>query len=200
MFTAGTETTSTTIDWVMAELMRNPKPMQKAQTEIRRALYGKKNIEQSDMEGLKYLKLVIKETLRLHPPIPLIPRACRAECKVDGYTIPLKSKVMINAYAMGRSSEYWDEAEKFKPERFAGSGIDFTGSNLEYIPFGAGRRACPGINFGLTLVELTVAHLLYHFDWRLPEGTAVDMAEEEGIAVARKNGLFVVPHHALYIS
>nr|AMZ03383.1 cytochrome P450 CYP71D377 [Plectranthus barbatus] len=193
MFSAGTETTATAIDWAMAELMRNPTVMQKAQAEIRQALKGKTTVEERDVEGLKYLKLVVKETLRLHPPIPLLPRACREKCEAGGYSIPLKSKVMINIYAMGRSSEYWEEAETFKPERFEGSRIDFAGSNLEYIPFGAGRRACPGINFGLATVEVTLAQLLYHLDWRLPEGMGVDMAEEEGIAVSRKSGLFVVP-------
>ncbi|XP_057799421.1 cytochrome P450 71D95-like [Salvia miltiorrhiza] len=196
MFSAGTETTSTTIDWAMAELMRNPTVMEKAQAEIRGGLKGKTSVEESDVEALRYLKLVIKETLRLHPPIPLIPRSCRAECEVDGYAIPLNSKVMINAWCMGRDPQYWARPEMFWPERFEGSTADFSGSSLEYIPFGAGRRACPGIGFGLAAVELTLAQLLYHFDWEMPEGMSrdgVDMAEAEGIAVGRKNGLVVVP-------
>lgn len=200
MFSAGTETTSTTIDWAMAELMRNPEVMQRAQGEIRGALEGRTTVEERDVEGLKYLKLVIKETLRLHPPIPLLPRACREECQVEGCPIPVKSKVMINVYSMGRSSEYWEEAERFQPERFEGRGIDFAGTTWEYIPFGAGRRACPGINFGLATVEMALAQLLYHLDWTLPEGMGVDMAEAEGIAVARKNALFLLPtthyHHS----
>lgn len=203
MFSAGTETTSTTIDWVMAELMRNPAVMEKAQAEIREAVKGKRSVEESDLEGLKYLKLVIKETLRLHPPIPLIPRACRGECRVEGYSIPLKSKVMINAWAMGRNPQYWEQPQMFRPERFSGSSMDFAGSNLEYIPFGAGRRSCPGINFGLATVEMTLAQLLYHFDWKMPQGMSsdsVDMTEEEGIAVARKKGLFVVPTNYAYHS
>ncbi|KAL1552496.1 cytochrome P450 71D95-like [Salvia divinorum] len=193
MFSAGTETTSTAIDWAMAELMRNPIVMEKAQAEIRAAVKGKTSVDEGDAEALRYLKLVIKETLRLHPPIPLIPRACRAECKVDGYAIPIKAKVMINAWAMARDPKYWDRPEIFRPERFEGSSADFAGSELQYIPFGAGRRACPGMGFGLATVELTLAQLLYHFDWKMPEGMSVDMAEGDGIAVGRKNGLFVVP-------
>ncbi|KAI3468315.1 hypothetical protein Pfo_024978 [Paulownia fortunei] len=196
MFSAGTETSSTTIDWAMAELMRNPRVMAKVQTEVREAFKGKTTVEESDVQGLKYLKLVIKETFRLHPPIPLLPRACRDECKVDGYSIPLKSKVMINIWSMGRDPEYWHQPEIFQPERFENSSTDFLGNNFEYIPFGAGRRICPGMSFGLANVELPLAQLLYHFNWKMPNGMTpadIDMTEAEGIAVSRKNGLFLVP-------
>jgi cytochrome P450 len=196
MFSAGTETSSTTIDWAMAELMRNPRVMAKVQAEIRESFKGKTSIEESDVQALKYLKLVIKETFRLHPPIPLLPRACRDECVVDGYTIPLKSKVMINIWSMGRDPEYWPEPESFKPERFENSSVDFLGNHFEFIPFGAGRRICPGMTFGLANVELPLAQLLYHFDWKMPKGMRpddIDMSEAEGIAVSRKNGLILVP-------
>ncbi|KAK4435791.1 cytochrome [Sesamum alatum] len=196
MFSAGTETSSTTIDWAMAELMRNPRVMAKVQTEVREAFKGKTTVEESDVQALKYLKLVIKETFRLHPPIPLLPRACRDECKVNGYTIPLKSKVMVNIWAMGRDPEYWHQPEIFQPERFENSSTDFLGNNFEYIPFGAGRRICPGMNFGLANVELPLAQLLYNFDWKMPKGMSpddIDMTEAEGIAVSRRNGLFLVP-------
>ncbi|XP_051137791.1 cytochrome P450 71D95-like [Andrographis paniculata] len=203
MFTAGTETTSTTIEWAMAELMRNPRVMTKAQAELREGLKGKKTINSGDIEGMKYLKLLIKETLRLHPPGTLLPRACRDECTVDGYSIPLKSKVLVNVWAIGRDPEYWDEAEMFKPERFEDGSerfedgsIDFFGQNFEYLPFGTGKRMCPGMNFGLANVELPLARLLYHFDWRMPDGmeaNEIDMAERLGISVSRKNDLFLVP-------
>ncbi|XP_011081935.1 cytochrome P450 71D95-like [Sesamum indicum] len=196
MFSAGTETSSTTIDWAMAELMRNPRVMAKVQAEQKEAFKGKTTVEESDVQALKYLKLVIKETFRLHPPIPLLPRACRDECKVNGYTIPLKSKVMINIWGMGRDPEYWHQPETFQPERFDNNSIDFLGNNFEYIPFGAGRRICPGMNFGLANVELPLAKLLYHFDWKMPKGMTpddIDMTEAEGIAVSRRNGLVLVP-------
>ncbi|KAK4435792.1 cytochrome [Sesamum alatum] len=196
MFSAATETSSSTIDWAMAELMRSPRVMAKAQTEVRDAFKGKTTVDESDVQDLKYLKLVIKETLRLHPPVPLLPRACRDECKVNGYTIPLKSKVLINIWAMGRDPEYWHQPETFQPERFENSSIDFLGNNLEYIPFGAGRRICPGMNFGMANVELPLAQLLYRFDWKMPKGMSpddIDMTEVEGLAAARKNGLFLVP-------
>nr|QBS13819.1 cytochrome P450 monooxygenase [Marrubium vulgare] len=196
MFSAGTETTSSTIDWAMAELMRNPEVLAKAQREIRDGLKGKRRVEESDLQGLKYLKLVIKETLRLHPPIPLLPRACRDECIVDGYTIPLKSKVMINIWSMGRDPQYWNQPQAFRPERFEETSVDFTGNNFEYIPFGAGRRICPGINFGLANIGYQLGQLLYHFDWEIPRGMSrddIDMTEAEGVAVSRKSPLFLVP-------
>ncbi|KAL8048483.1 hypothetical protein ABFX02_07G069200 [Erythranthe guttata] len=199
MFSAGTESSSSAIDWAMAELMRNPRVMEKVQREVRECLTlkGKKRVDDSDVEGLKYLKLVVKETLRLHPPIPLLPRACREEgVKVNGYSIPINSRVMISIWAMGRDPLYWDDPETFQPERFENSCIDFTGNSFEYLPFGAGRRICPGMNFGLASVELPLAQILYHFNWTLPTGISfdhVDMTEQEGITVSRKNRLFLVP-------
>ncbi|KAL3645128.1 hypothetical protein CASFOL_010308 [Castilleja foliolosa] len=196
LFAAGTETSSTVLDWAMAELMRNPRVMAKVQAEIREAFKGNKKIEESNVRTLKYLNCVIKETLRLHPPAPLLPRACRDECQVDGYSIPLNSRVMVNVWSMGRDPEYWEEPESFKPERFENCSVDFLGNNFEFIPFGAGRRICPGINFGMANTELPLANILYHFDWKMPKGMRpddVDMSEAEGISVSRKNGLFLVP-------
>ncbi|CAA2986271.1 premnaspirodiene oxygenase-like [Olea europaea subsp. europaea] len=196
LFSAGTETSSTTIDWAMAQMMRNPHVMAMAQAEVRQIARGKGTFEESDVQSLKYLKLVIKETLRLNPPFPLFPRACREECEVNGYTIPLKAKILINVWALGRDPDYWDEPESFKPERFESKSIDFLGNNFEFIPFGAGRRICPGMNFGLANVELPLALLLYHFNWKLPKGMNpddLDMSEGEGISVPRKNNLYLIP-------
>ncbi|KAL3640399.1 hypothetical protein CASFOL_015367 [Castilleja foliolosa] len=196
MFSGGTDTSSSTIDWAMVELMKNPRVMKKVQSEIREALKGKTTIEERDIQALEYLKLVIKETLRLHSPFALVGRACREECKVDGYTIPIKTKILINVRSMGRDAEYWPEPESFKPERFENNSMDFSGSNFEFIPFGAGRRICPGMSFGLATIELSLAQLLYHFDWKMPQGMSpddIDLAEAGEMSVTRKNGLFLVP-------
>ncbi|KAL2525456.1 Cytochrome [Abeliophyllum distichum] len=196
LFSAGSETASTTIDWAMAEMMRNPRIMAKAQAEVRQVVKRKGTLEESDVQSLKYLKLVIKETLRMHPPFSLLPRACREECEVNGYTIPLKARVMINVWALGRNPDYWDEPESFKPERFDGIAIDFLGNNFEYIPFGAGKRNCPGMNFGLANMELPLAKLLYYFNWKLPTGMEpkdIDMNEGIGLSLPRKNGLYLIP-------
>ena len=197
IFTAGTDTSSTTVEWAMAEMMKTPRVMKKAQAEVRKLYQGNKTlIHEKDIEKLSYLKWVIKETLRLYPPAPLLlPRECREACKIDGYEIPLKTKVIVNAWAIGRDPEYWDDAESFVPERFDGSSMDFKGTSFEYIPFGAGRRMCPGVAFGMVNVELPLANLLYHFDWELPSGMNsenLDMTEAFGATVGMKNNLFFI--------
>ncbi|XP_028768647.1 cytochrome P450 71D8-like [Neltuma alba] len=198
MFSGGTDTSATVLEWAMSELMSNPRVMKKAQAEVRNAFRGKKVIHDSDMMQLSYLKSVIKETLRLHPPVPLlIPRECRETCQINGYEIPVKTQVIINAWALGRDSKYWYDAERFIPERFQGnSDIDFRGTNFEYIPFGAGRRMCPGISFGLASIELPLASLLCYFDWEFPNRVKpedLDMTETFATTARRKNNLCLIP-------
>ncbi|KAH0764459.1 hypothetical protein KY285_000330 [Solanum tuberosum] len=200
MFAAGTDTSSTTIDWAMVEMMRNPSVLFKAQAEVRNTFREKGTFDENDIEELKYLKLVIKETFRFHPPVPLLaPRECREEVDINGYTIPLKTKVMINVWAIGRDLKYWDDAESFKPERFEQSSMDFAGNNFEFLPFGSGRRICPGISFGLTNVFFPLSQLLYHFDWKLPSGikpSDLDLTESTGVSCSRKSNLYLIatPH------
>ncbi|KAL2548191.1 Cytochrome [Forsythia ovata] len=192
MFSAGTESSTGTINWTMAELMKNPRVMAKAQAEVRESFKGHKLI---DTQNLKYLKLVIKESLRLHSPIPLIPRACREDCEINGYFIPANAKVFVNTWGMGRDPKYWANPESFEPERFENNPIDLIGNNFEYLPFGAGRRICPGMTFGLNSVELPLAQLLYNFNWKLPEGISPDklnMIENTGLSASRKEDLYLV--------
>ncbi|KAK6116905.1 hypothetical protein DH2020_049362 [Rehmannia glutinosa] len=196
MFSAGTETSSTTIDWTMVELMRNPRVMAKAQAEVREVFKGCEIVEENDLQKLKYLKLVIKETLRLHPPIPILPRASREECEINGYTIPAKTKVFVNIWGMQRDPKYWTNPDDFEPERFQNNDVDFVGGDFQYIPFGTGKRICPGMTFGLASVELPLAQLLYSFNWKLLEGVKpedLDMIENPGVTAARKDNLIVVP-------
>jgi cytochrome P450 len=171
--------------------------MKKAQDEVREIFNMKGIVGENCINELKYLKSVVKETLRLHPPGPLLlPRECGQACEIDGYHIPIKSKVIVNAWAIGRDPKYWTEPERFYPERFIGSSIDYKGSNFEYIPFGAGRRICPGSTFGLINVEMALALMLYHFDWRLPDGIKgedLDMTELFGATIKRKDDLYLIP-------
>ncbi|PUZ73427.1 hypothetical protein GQ55_2G472900 [Panicum hallii var. hallii] len=171
IFGGSSETSATTLQWIMAELMKNPRVMRKAQDEVRRVLAGQEIVTEDSLGDLHYLPLVIKEALRLHPPAPLlIPREGRSPCQVLGFDVPAGAMVLVNAWAIGRDPRHWDAPEEFVPERFEDSGVDFKGMDFEFIPFGAGRRMCPGIGFGLANMEPALACLLYHFDWELPDG------------------------------
>ena len=127
----------------MLKLVKNPRVMKKAQAEVRQVFRSKEQVDETGLHELKFLKLIIRETLRLHPPAPLLlPRESKENCVLNGYDIPAKTKVLVNAWAIGRDPRYWTEAEKFDPERFIDSAVDFKGANFELIPFGAGRRIC----------------------------------------------------------
>ena len=197
IFIAGGETSSTTLEWVFSEMLKNPRVLKRAQAEVREVFGSKGYVEEKALQELKFLKAVIKETLRLHPPGPLLaPRECGETCEINGYTIPAGTQVHVNAWAIGRDPRHWSEAEKFYPERFLDCPIDYKGSYFEFIPFGAGKRICPGISFALTNIELPLAQLLYYFDWELPFGVSpenFDMTEAFGTSVRRKNDLLVIP-------
>ncbi|KDP42337.1 hypothetical protein JCGZ_02810 [Jatropha curcas] len=196
MFGAGSDTSSKTVEWAMAELMRNPEVMRKAQEELRSFFGENGEVEDAKIQELKCLKLIIKETLRLHPPGAVIPRLCRERTKVAGYDIYPNTKIFVNTWAIGRDPEIWSEAEKFNPDRFIDSSIDYKGNNFELIPFGAGRRICPGITLASANMELFLANLLYHFDWKFPQGITaenLDMNECFGGAVKRKVDLELIP-------
>ncbi|KAJ4978509.1 hypothetical protein NE237_009289 [Protea cynaroides] len=197
MFAAGTDTTFITLDWGMTELVMNPRVMKKAQAEVRRIVGDRRNVLEADLPQMKYLKAVIKEIFRLHPPAPvLVPRESMEEVTIDGYDIPAKTRIFVNAWAIGRDPESWKNPETFEPERFMESNIDFKGQDYELIPFGAGRRSCPAIAFGTASVELALAQLLYSFDWELPPGIQakdLDMTEVFGITMHRISNLIVVP-------
>ncbi|CAI0439056.1 unnamed protein product [Linum tenue] len=198
LFLAGSETSSTALEWTMSELVRDERVMKKAQTEVR-AVFGKRGkVEETEIHELNYLKMVIKESLRLHPPLPLlVPRESLEQCEMEGFTIPEKTKVIVNAWAIGRDPKCWSEPERFYPERFMDSRTaDYKGNDFEFIPFGAGRRICPGISFGVSSVETALANLLFHFDWKLPGGVkpeSLDMDELFGLGVRRKNDLHLIP-------
>ncbi|XP_019198315.1 PREDICTED: premnaspirodiene oxygenase-like [Ipomoea nil] len=198
LFVAGTETSSAVVVWAMSEMMKNPRVLAKAQAEVREAFRGKEKLEEDDiMDQLQYLKSVVKETLRCHPPGPLLgPRECMEETVVCGYTIPAKARVLINAWAISRDPQYWEDPNSFIPERFEKNSADFMGNHFEFLPFGAGRRICPGLVFGFANTLSPLANLLYHFDWSFISGitaNTLDMTEMIGLTAGRKNDLFLIP-------
>ncbi|KAJ8620026.1 hypothetical protein MRB53_028555 [Persea americana] len=193
---AGTSTGSATVVWSMSELIRNPRVTKIAQDEVRRVIGSKNKVEESDLAQLQYLNLVLKETLRLHSPSPLlIPRETIRHCMINGYDILPKTLVFVNTRAIGRDPECWRNPDEFIPERFANSEVHYKGNHFELIPFGAGRRICPGMSFGMITVELTLANLLYYFNWEFPSGVNkqnMDMSEAPGITVNKKSDLLLV--------
>ncbi|GMN58587.1 hypothetical protein TIFTF001_027682 [Ficus carica] len=196
MFAAGTDTTFIVLDWGMTELILNPEVLEKAQAEVRSVVGARSVVLESDLPQLNYMKAIIKETFRLHPPAPvLVPRESTEQVTIDGYDIPAKTRIFVNAWAIGRDPQSWEDPETFKPERFLDSSIDFKGQDFELIPFGAGRRICPAMTFGTASVELALAQLLHSFDWELPPGVTakdLDMTEVFGITMHRKAGLMVL--------
>lgn len=193
LFIGGTDTSKAVAQWGMTELIRNPGVMKKVQEEVRRVAGNKGKVEESDLQQLTYLKSVVKETFRLHPPgVLLIPRETMQHFKIDDYDIPPKTRLLINAWAIGRDPNTWENPEEFIPERFDDSSIDYRGLDFELIPFGAGRRGCPGVNFSTMTVHLCLANLLYFFDWQLPAGMDI-----EDVDITEKPGITVFPTHPL---
>ena len=198
---AGTETTSSVAEWVMSEVMRNPEVMAKTQAEVRH-VFDSKGAQDHEglLDELPYTRMVIKEAMRLHPVVPLlVPRLCRETCDIGGFVVEEGTRVMVNSWAISRNPEYWHDAESFFPERFEDSKFDYKGSRFEYLPFGAGRRRCPGDTFGLAALELIVARLLYYFKWTLPNGMQrdeINMDVNIALSMRRKNPLYLVasPH------
>ncbi|KAF8040745.1 hypothetical protein BT93_B2848 [Corymbia citriodora subsp. variegata] len=197
IFLAGVHTVAVVMDWTMTELIRNPRAMRKVCEEIRRHVGNKKWLVEDDVSGLKYLKLVLKEAMRLHPPgVLLIPRETMGHFKLFGYDVDPKTRVQVNVWAIGRDPNLWEDPEQFVPERFEESQIDYKGNHFELLTFGAGRRGCPGISMGMAVIELALANVLHSFDWGLPEGmTEADVSMEEGagLAVSKKVPLTLLP-------
>ncbi|CAN6227769.1 unnamed protein product [Urochloa humidicola] len=200
MFAAGTDTAYLVLEYTMAELMRHRHVMAKLHGEVRSSIpKGQEAITEDNLTGMPYLKAVIKETLRLHPPSPLLlPHLSIEDCEIDGYTVRAGTTVFVNVWAIGRDPSLWDDAEEFMPERFindkgGAEGVDFRGLDFQFLPFGSGRRMCPGMNFALASVEIMLANLMYHFDWEMPGVKEIDMEEVFGLTVHRKDKLILAP-------
>ncbi|XP_054782240.1 geraniol 8-hydroxylase-like isoform X1 [Prosopis cineraria] len=198
LFVAGIDTTSSTIEWAMAELLRNPEKMKIAKDELRQILREDEQLEEFHISRLPFLRAIVKETMRLHPSLPLlVPHKTEDEAELCGcFVVPKNAHVLINAWAIGRDPNVYDDPNQFKPERFMDNEIDFKGHDFELIPFGAGRRICPGLPLANRTVHIVLASLLYHYDWKNPNGFKaedMDMSEMYGISLHKAIPLKAIP-------
>ncbi|XP_016709142.2 xanthotoxin 5-hydroxylase CYP82C4-like [Gossypium hirsutum] len=180
---AGIDTTAIAMTWILSNLMNNRHALNRAQQELDLKIGLDRWAEDSDMEKLNYLQAIIKETFRLYPPVPmLIPLVLMEDCCVSGYHIPQGTRLFVNAWKLHRDPRVWSKPEEFEPERFLTShrNVDVLGRNFELTPFGSGGRSCPGINWTLQAVHLTMARLLQGFDLTTPLDAPVDMTEDQG--------------------
>ena len=182
----------------MAEILKNPDTiLVKAKAELNEVVGKGEIVKEADISRLPYLQCIVKETGRLHPPAPfLIPRQVQEEVQLCGYTIPKNSQVLVNAWTIGRDPLIWKNPLSFQPERFLNSEVDVNGHNYELIPFGAGRRKCPGLPLAMRMVPVMLGSLINCFDWKLEGGIApeeMDMEEKFGITLAKLHPLRAVP-------
>ncbi|KAL4314801.1 geraniol 8-hydroxylase [Arachis ipaensis] len=199
LFVAGTDTTSYSLEWAMAELIHNPDIMSKAKKEVEEAVGIGNPVTESDIATLPYLQAIIKETLRLHPPAPLLlPRKAKVSVElINGYTIPKGANIMINVFAIGRHQETWENPTLFSPDRFMGTNVDVKGKDFQLTPFGSGRRICPGLPLAMRMLHLMLGTLINTFDWKLENGMKPkEMNMEDvigGNALRKKDPLRVIP-------
>ncbi|KAF6158667.1 hypothetical protein GIB67_040181 [Kingdonia uniflora] len=200
VFAAGTDTSAITVEWAMAELINHPDVFKKAREEMESVVGNARLVAESDLPSLPYLQAIIKETLRLHSTSPLILRESSEPCKIAGYDIPANTRLFVNAWAIGRDPNHWENPLEFRPERFiindeekSGKKVDVRGQHYHLLPFGSGRRGCPGISLALQVVQTTLASMIQCFDWKVGGDGTVDMLEGEGFTLKRAHPLVCVP-------
>ncbi|WOH06506.1 hypothetical protein DCAR_0625934 [Daucus carota subsp. sativus] len=207
IFAAGTDTSAITTEWALAELINHPKIMEKAVQEIYSVVGKNRLVKESDIMHLPYLQAIVKETLRLHPTGPLFIREASEDCTIASYRILAKTRLFVNVWALGRDPKYWENALEFKPERFIVSAedresgkiqLDIRGQHFQLLPFGSGRRGCPGVSLGLLVVQTTLAAMIQCFEWKIGGernngNTILDMEESAGLTLTRAHPLVCVP-------
>ncbi|KAK3219932.1 hypothetical protein Dsin_013902 [Dipteronia sinensis] len=202
IFLAGTDTSSVAMQWAMGELINHPTAFKKLRDEINTVVGPNRLVKESDTPNLPYLRAVIGETLRLHPPAPLIIRECAEDCKINGSIVKAKTRVLVNVYAIMRDPELWAHPDEFMPERFLeGSGerigehlMEFKGQNFRFLPFGSGRRGCPGTSLAMFVIHAAVGAMVQCFDWKLKGGDEkVDMNQGPGFASEMAHPLVLYP-------
>ncbi|KAL3738018.1 hypothetical protein ACJRO7_019536 [Eucalyptus globulus] len=193
----GADTTSTTVEWTLTELLLHPQVLLNVQKELDDIVGRNNMVEESHAFKLPYLHAAVKEAMRLHPVAPLLlPRSPSRTCTVGGYTIPKGTKVFLNAWAMHRDPRFWSDPYKFRPERFLQGGeaseLEYSGQNLHYIPFGSGRRVCAGLQLGERMLMYVLATFLHLFEWRLPPGIELDREEKFGVVLEKATPLIAI--------
>ncbi|KAL5551077.1 hypothetical protein UlMin_001253 [Ulmus minor] len=193
----GTDTTSTMVEWAMAELLKNPEAMTKVQEEVTQVVGSNNSLEEFHLPKLAYLEAVIKETFRLHPALPLLaPRCPTQSTTIGGYKIPKGSRIFLNVGVVQKDPSIWENPLEFRPERFLmnnASSFDLAGNNLNFLPFGSGRRLCPGIPLADRMLKYVMASFLHLFDWKLPAGAKIDLSDKFGIVVKKKERVVAIP-------
>ncbi|CAN0841945.1 Flavonoid 3'-monooxygenase [Linum grandiflorum] len=191
----GTDSTSTTIEWTMAMLMQHPDAMQKIYKELYEVVGRSNTVEELHLPDLHYLDATVKETLRLHPAVPMLALRCQSQdCKLGKYTVPKGVTVIVNTHAIHRDPQVWTSPLEFRPERFLNTDkFDYLGNSSQYFPFGTGRRVCAGLPMAEKMMKYILASLLHSFEWRLAHGTEVDSTEKYGIVLKLEKPLILVP-------
>ncbi|KAJ4795532.1 Cytochrome P450 superfamily protein [Rhynchospora pubera] len=196
LIAGGTESSAVTVEWAFSELLKRPKIFNKATEELDRVVGQNRWVEEKDIHNLPYIEAIIKETMRLHPVAPMLaPRQSREDATFNGYDIPKGTRVLVNVWTIGRDPTIWDNPNEFWPERFIGKSINVKGQDFELLPFGSGRRMCPGYSLGLKMIQMSIANLLHGFKWRLPDGVKeADLSMEEifGLSTPKKEPLQAV--------
>lgn len=200
---AGTDTSSVALQWGMAEIINHPKVLRKLRAEMESVVGTRRLVKESDVPNLPYLQAVVKEVLRLHPPAPFVLRQCADDCTINHYDVKGHTRTLINVYAVMRDIEEWVNPEEFIPERFvneingggASKSVSVMGQDFKYIPFGSGRRGCPGASLVLTVLHSTIAALIQCFDWKVKGGIGnrVDVEEGSGFSVGLAKPLLCYP-------
>ncbi|PAN21575.1 hypothetical protein PAHAL_3G477600 [Panicum hallii] len=192
LLSAGTDTSALTTEWAMALLLMHPEAMQKVRAELDANVGRSRLVEESDITNLPYLQCVVKETLRLCPVGPIIPaHEAMEDCTVGGYHVRCGTMILVNAWLIHRDPKLWKVPEDFRPERFLDTGM-VTTVTTPMLPFGLGRRRCPGEGLAMRLVSLTLAVLVQCFEWNVGEGGVVDMSEGGGLSMPMAKPLAAV--------
>ncbi|XP_039041179.1 trimethyltridecatetraene synthase-like [Hibiscus syriacus] len=196
MIAGGSESSAVTVEWAISELLKKPEILAKATEELDSVIGRERWVEEKDIENLPYIDSIAKETMRLHPVAPMLtPRVARQDCRINGYDIPKGTRALVSVWTIGRDPSVWDNPNEFCPERFLGKSIDVKGHDFELLPFGAGRRMCPGYGLGIKVIQASLANVLHGFTWRLPGNATKDdlnMEEIFGLSTPKKYPLHSV--------